>query len=102
MLCGPTQRQWKGPRNGGLLCHWETGSAAVAVRIARQAVLDTMPGILHRFLGFLPGQARLALCAVPALLESRFGVGIPVRTRRQAARLCAIAIRRAVVLEVEV
>src|SRR5690606_652113 len=61
-----------------------------------------MPGILHRFLGFLPRQARLALGAVPTLLESRFGVGIPVRTRRQAARLRAIAIGRAVVLEVEV
>src|SRR5690606_19935164 len=65
-------------------------------------MFDAVPGILHRFLGVLPRQARLALRAVPALLESRFGVRIPVRGRRQAARLRAVAVGGAVVLVFEV
>src|SRR5690606_38252831 len=96
---GSTRRP---PERGPSVQRMAMGSAAIAVRITRHPVLHAVPGVLHGFLGFLPRQARLALRALPTLLEPRFGVRIPVRARREAARLRAIAIGRTVVLVVEV
>src|SRR5690606_38993666 len=98
----PRRNRKKPPVKGASSRRQRDVSAAVVVRIARQAMLDAMPGILHRFLGLLPGQARFALRAFPALLEARLGVGVPVARPRQTARLGAVAIGGAVILVLEV
>src|SRR5690606_13007662 len=70
-------------------------------RVARQAVFHAVPGILHRGLGFLPAEARLALCTVPATLELRLGFRRPGSVGARGARLGAIAVGRLVILVAE-
>ena len=44
-------------------------SVAIAIEVTRQDVLDAVPGLLDRIAGFVPGHARAALYAIPAVLE---------------------------------
>src|SRR5690606_38678359 len=77
------------------------GSAAVAVGVTGEAVLDAVPGVTDRGLGLGPAQPGLAAGPLPAALQLGLRLRRPAGVRARGARLGAVAVGRAVVVEAE-
>src|SRR4029077_7394846 len=76
---------------------WGQGLAAVAVGIAGERALDTVPGIAGRVLGLVPGLGGGTLRLVPATLEVVLGL-VPSLVVVTLAGLPAVPVRGLVVL----